>query len=87
MWSVAMISDVYRPFPEFPKLNGLHTHHSAAVSIYSGNISIKEIKPLQAYTDYALVSFYDNPCHFFFFSPTSGRLQYCSGTQHHNKVP
>lgn len=45
MWSVAMISDVYRPFPELPKLNGLHTHHSAAVSIYSGNISIKEIKP------------------------------------------
>lgn len=45
MLSGALISLVYRPFPALPKLNDLHTNRPSAVSIYSGNISIKEIKP------------------------------------------
>lgn len=80
MWSGAMISFVYRPFPELPELNGSHTNHSAAVSIYSGNISIKEIKPYKPILIIVLLPFMITCMTFF----TSGRLHYSCGIQHNN---
>lgn len=83
MLSAAMISLVYRPFPELPKLNDLHTNHSAAVSIYSGNISIEEIKPYKPILIMVMLPFMITRATFF----TSGRHHYSCGIQNNNHLP
>lgn len=62
-------------FPALPKHNDLHTNRPAAVSIYSGNINFREIKPYKPILITELFPFLITHATFFDYSKTSLFLQ------------